>query len=120
MIDDEYYTNPPRRVREDGSVENVISRERTSLVLSPAQLAEYSRVDPSLPAMILQAEMATSTQTYRHAMYGMTCGLLVQCLFVGGFIYLTTIHEPIQARWLLGGEAFAIVGTFIKARLGSK
>jgi hypothetical protein len=70
--------------------------------------------------MILQAEMASRRETYRHAMYGMSCGLLVQFLLIGGFINLTIIHEPVQARFLLSREVVAVIGTFVNSRIHSK
>ncbi len=92
---------------------------KISLVLSPAQLELFARIDPNLPVIITQAGMIERTQEYRYAVTALVCGFFAFVVLVGGFIYLVMQGHPTPAGLLLGAGTLGLVAGFVRARLGN-
>lgn len=94
-------------------------RTQTSVVLSPEQLQEYGKIDPSLPELVLRSRDHELQREFLYAIGSLTAGVL--CLFsiVGGYIYLVINGHSEAATGLLGTGVLSLIGGFVRSRLRS-
>ena len=92
-------------------------REETSLVLRPEQLAEFGKVDPALPALVIESRNAELRRKFHYAVSSLAAGVLVTFGILGSFVYLVMSGHPQAAACLLGAGVLSLVGGFLRSRL---
>ncbi len=106
----------PSSTRSEGTAK---SAENKSIVLSPAQLELFARVDPQLPALVTQAGITERTQAYRYALSALICGFVSFVVLVCAFVYLVMQGHATSAGVLLGTGVLGLVTGFVRARLAN-
>jgi hypothetical protein len=92
-------------------------RTLTSVVLSPEQLQEYGKIDPSLPGLVLRGRDHELQREFLYAIGSLTAGVIAFLSIVGGYVYLVMHEHPNAAAALLGTGVLSLIGGFIRARL---
>ncbi len=94
-----------------------LSWEQTSLILSPEQLAEFAKVDPSLPALVIEARNAELRRQFTYALTALAGGILTVISILAAFVYLVMQGHTSAAAGLLGVGVLSLVGGFVRSRL---
>jgi hypothetical protein len=97
-----------------------MAKRQVSLVPSPEQLEQFQRVDPALPALVLQARDRELQREFRYAAIALGVAALALILVLGGFVYLAMQGHPTEAKILLGAGVLGLIASFIRARLRSQ
>ena len=90
-----------------------------SVVLSPEQLAQYSKVDTSLPTLVVQARADELHREFVYAVVSLIAGVIAFLSIVGGYVFLVLHGFPKSAAGLLATGVLSLIGGFIRNRLGS-
>ena len=91
--------------------------EQNSLVLSPEQLAEFARVDLTLPRLVIEARNTELRRRFTYALLSLLAGVLVVFAILGTFIYLVVTGHPQAAAACLTAGVLGLVGSFVRSRL---
>jgi hypothetical protein len=91
--------------------------EQRSLVLSPEQLAKYAKVDPALPALVVEARNLELRRRFTYAIVALISGAVVVFCILGAFTYLVMNGHAAAAAGLLGAGVVGLAGGFVRSRL---
>ena len=91
--------------------------QQVSLVLNPEQLAEYARVSPELPALVVKGRNAELRRQFVYAVLSLLSGVVALLSLIAGYVYLVIQGHPHAAAGLLAGGVLGLVGGFIRSRL---
>ena len=91
--------------------------DQVSLVLHPGQLAEFGKIDPKLPALILEARREELRRNFLYAVLSLLAGLSIACGTLGRFIYLVMQDHASAGALLLGGGVLGLGLGFVRSRL---
>ncbi len=92
-------------------------RKQTAVVLSPEQLLQYGKVDPSLPGLVVRARDHELQREFLYAIGSLTAGVIMFLSVVCGYIYLVMREHPKAAIGLLGTGVLGLISGFVRARL---
>jgi len=65
-----------------------MAKQQVSLVPSPELLEQFQRLDPTLPALVLQARDRELQREFVYAAIALGVAALALILVLGGFVYL--------------------------------
>jgi hypothetical protein len=95
-------------------------KQQVSLVPSPEQLEQFQKVNPTLPAQVLQARDRELHREFLYAAIALGVAALALILVLGGFVYLVMQGHPAEAKILLGAGVLGLIASFVRARLRSQ
>ena len=97
-----------------------MAKEQVFLVPSPEQLEQFQKVNPALPAQVLQARDRELHREFVYAAIALGVAALALILVLGGFVYLVMQGHPTDAKILLGAGVLGLIASFVRARLRSQ
>jgi hypothetical protein len=97
-----------------------MSEPQVSLVPSPELLEQFRRVDPALPALVLQARDRELHREFVYATSSLGVAALALVLVLGGFVYLVMQGRSSDAKILLGAGVLGLITGFVRARLRTR
>ena len=95
-------------------------KQQVSLVPSPEQLEQFQKVNPTLPAQVLQVRDRELHREFVYAALALGVAAISLVLVLGGFVYLVMQGHTTEAKILLGAGVLGLIAGFIRARLRSQ
>jgi small-conductance mechanosensitive channel len=77
----------------------------------------FQPVDPTLPALVLQARDDKLHPEFTYAAIALGVAAVALILVLGGFVYLVMQGRQTEARILLGAGVLGLVASFVRAGL---